>query len=50
MGGTQLPPCSMVMGVPGRVVRKVGPASIDANRAVSAHYIEYARSYREKPG
>lgn len=47
---TIVPPCSLVLGVPGKVVRNVGPGSVDANRAVSAHYIEYARSYREKPG
>ena len=45
-----VPPGSLVLGVPGKVVKNLGPGSVDANRTVAAHYIEYARSYREKPG
>ncbi len=47
---TIVPPGSLVLGVPGKVVKNLGPGSVDANRAVAAHYIEYARSYREKSG
>ncbi|MGE5190393.1 MAG: gamma carbonic anhydrase family protein [Gemmatimonadota bacterium] len=46
---TIVPPGSLVLGVPGKVVKTLGPAAADENRAVAHHYVEYARSYREKP-
>ncbi len=45
--GTVVPPGSLVLGVPGKVARTLGPGAADANRATAAHYVGYARSYRE---
>lgn len=45
--GTKIPPRSVVMGIPGRVVR---PATIDEvarTRAINARYLELARKYAE---
>jgi carbonic anhydrase/acetyltransferase-like protein (isoleucine patch superfamily) len=45
--GTKVPPRSVVMGIPGRVVR---PATIDEiakTRAINARYLEMARRYTE---
>ncbi|MGE5190196.1 MAG: gamma carbonic anhydrase family protein [Gemmatimonadota bacterium] len=47
--GTIVPPGSLVLGVPGKVVRALGPGAAEQNRTVARHYVEYARSYREKP-
>lgn len=44
--GTAVPPGSLVLGVPGKVVRTL-PGAPDANRLTAAHYVEYARTYRE---
>lgn len=44
--GTVVPPHSLVLGVPGKVVRDLGPASVDGIRKTATNYIEYARSYR----
>ena len=46
--GTIVPPHSLVMGVPGRIVKDLGPASEERNRAFSDNYVRYARSYLEK--
>ncbi|HSE14363.1 MAG TPA: gamma carbonic anhydrase family protein [Candidatus Deferrimicrobium sp.] len=46
--GTIVPPHSLVMGVPGRVVKDLGPASGERNRALSDSYVGYALSYRKK--
>ena len=46
--GTVVPPNSLVMGVPGRVVKDLGPGSGEKNRAFSDSYVRYARSYLEK--
>ena len=48
--GTVVPPNSLVMGVPGRVVKDLGPDSGEKNRAFSDSYVRYARSYLEKVG
>ncbi len=40
-----VPPHSLVMGVPGRVVRDLGPGSEEENRAVAEHYVGYAKNY-----
>ncbi len=48
--GMVVPPHSLVAGVPGRVVKDLGPASADANRAFSDGYVQYARRYREQGG
>ena len=45
--GAKIPPRSVVMGIPGRVVR---PATIDEiarTRAINARYLELARRYAE---
>ena len=43
--GTVVPPCSMVLGVPGRVVRTLGEESIAANHAHAEQYIGFARQF-----
>lgn len=43
---TIVPPHSLVMGVPGKVVKTLAPESAVANRITADHYVEYARSYR----
>ncbi len=48
--GTVVPPHSLVLGVPGKVVRSLGPGSAESNRTTAAHYVEYARSYRDRAG
>ncbi len=47
---TVVPPGSLVLGVPGKVAKSLGPGSADANREVAAHYVAYARTYRETAG
>jgi carbonic anhydrase/acetyltransferase-like protein (isoleucine patch superfamily) len=46
--GTVVPPHSLVLGVPGKVVKDLGPGSADRNRAFSDSYVRYALSYLEK--
>lgn len=43
--GTVVPPHSLVMGVPGKVVRDLGTESSEGNRAFSDRYVRYALSY-----
>jgi len=45
--GTAVPPASLVLGVPGRVVRTLDEAALAWNRLTALHYVEYARTYRE---
>lgn len=45
--GTTVPPHSLVLGVPGKVVRDLGPDSVDGNRLVASNYVELARVYRK---
>ncbi len=45
--GTVVPPGSLVLGVPGRVARALGPETREGIRATAARYVEYARSYRD---
>ena len=45
--GTVIPPHSLVLGVPGTVVRDLGPGSVDGIRKTAERYVGYARSYRE---
>jgi carbonic anhydrase/acetyltransferase-like protein (isoleucine patch superfamily) len=42
----QVPPRSLVMGVPGRIVRQVDPALASRVAATWAHYVEEARAHR----
>ncbi len=44
---TIVPPHSLVMGVPGKVVKTLAPESVIANRLTADHYVEYARDYRK---
>ena len=46
--GTIVPPHSLVMGVPGKVVKDLGPASEEGNRAFSDNYVRYVLSYPVK--
>ena len=46
--GMVVPPHALVLGVPGKVVKVLGPESAEANRGTADRYVEYARSYRAK--
>ncbi len=41
----RIPPRSLVMGVPGRVVREVRDEDLRRTHAISAHYLELAQRY-----
>jgi carbonic anhydrase/acetyltransferase-like protein (isoleucine patch superfamily) len=41
----RIPPRSLVMGVPGRVVREVTDADLARTQAIAAHYLELAQRY-----
>lgn len=45
--GQEIPPGSLVMGVPGKVVRQLGEDERANLRQSAARYVEYARAYRE---
>ena len=45
--GTVVPAHSLVLGVPGKVVRDLGPGSVDGNRVTAANYVDLARAYRK---
>jgi carbonic anhydrase/acetyltransferase-like protein (isoleucine patch superfamily) len=40
---TRVPPGSLVLGTPARVVRPLAPEAIEANRANAAHYVRMSR-------
>ena len=44
---TKVPPRSLVMGVPGRVVREVGEATLARIDQAWRHYVDQARRHRE---
>jgi carbonic anhydrase/acetyltransferase-like protein (isoleucine patch superfamily) len=44
--GMQVPPRSLVMGVPGRIVRPVDAALTERVAATWSHYVEEARAHR----
>lgn len=44
--GVEVPPGSLVMGVPGRIVRAVDPALGERIAATWRHYVEQARAHR----
>ncbi|MGH7509943.1 MAG: gamma carbonic anhydrase family protein [Gemmatimonadales bacterium] len=44
--GMEVPPGSLVMGVPGRIVRPVDPALARRVAATWSHYVEQARAHR----
>jgi carbonic anhydrase/acetyltransferase-like protein (isoleucine patch superfamily) len=41
----RIPPRSLVMGVPGKVVREVTDEDLRRTLAISAHYLELAQRY-----
>ena len=43
--GRRIPPRSVVMGVPGKVVRAIKPQELERTRAICAHYLEMAQRY-----
>jgi carbonic anhydrase/acetyltransferase-like protein (isoleucine patch superfamily) len=43
--GRRIPPRSVVMGVPGRVIREVTPEELERTRSICAHYLEMAQRY-----
>jgi carbonic anhydrase/acetyltransferase-like protein (isoleucine patch superfamily) len=43
--GRRIPARSVVMGVPGKVVRAVTPEELERTRAINAHYLELAQRY-----
>ena len=45
--GMQVPPRSLVMGVPGRIVRTVDAALTERIAGTWKHYVEQARAHRE---
>jgi carbonic anhydrase/acetyltransferase-like protein (isoleucine patch superfamily) len=44
--GMQVPPKSLVMGVPGRIIRSVDSALAERVQATWSHYVEEARAHR----
>ena len=45
--GKVIPDRSLVMGIPGKVVRMLTDAEVANNRAAAAHYVANARRYRD---
>jgi carbonic anhydrase/acetyltransferase-like protein (isoleucine patch superfamily) len=43
--GRRIPPHSVVMGVPGKVVREITPEELERTRSICAHYLEMAQRY-----
>src|SRR5262249_57805506 len=43
--GRRIPPRSVVMGMPGRVVREITPQELERTRAIVASYLELAQRY-----
>jgi carbonic anhydrase/acetyltransferase-like protein (isoleucine patch superfamily) len=43
--GRRIPPRSVVMGVPGKVVREITPEELRRTHAINAHYAELAQRY-----
>jgi carbonic anhydrase/acetyltransferase-like protein (isoleucine patch superfamily) len=43
--GRRVPPRSVVMGVPGKVVREITPGELERTRVICAGYLELARKY-----
>jgi carbonic anhydrase/acetyltransferase-like protein (isoleucine patch superfamily) len=43
--GRRIPPRSVVMGVPGRVVREITAEELERTRAICANYLELAQRY-----
>jgi carbonic anhydrase/acetyltransferase-like protein (isoleucine patch superfamily) len=43
--GRRIPPRSVVMGVPGKVVREITADELERTRTICAHYLEMAQRY-----
>jgi carbonic anhydrase/acetyltransferase-like protein (isoleucine patch superfamily) len=43
--GRRIPPRSVVMGIPGKVVREISAAEIERTHNICAHYLEMAQRY-----
>jgi carbonic anhydrase/acetyltransferase-like protein (isoleucine patch superfamily) len=43
--GRRIPPRSVVMGVPGKVVREITAEELERTRIINAHYLEFAQRY-----
>jgi carbonic anhydrase/acetyltransferase-like protein (isoleucine patch superfamily) len=48
--GWQVPPRSLVLGVPGRIVRQVTDAEVERIRRNWVSYVDYAAQYRRMKG
>jgi carbonic anhydrase/acetyltransferase-like protein (isoleucine patch superfamily) len=46
-GHSVIPPRSMVLGVPGRVVRQLTDDEVQSIRAAAEHYVEYGAKYQQ---
>jgi carbonic anhydrase/acetyltransferase-like protein (isoleucine patch superfamily) len=47
-GHTVIPPRSMVLGVPGRVVRQLTDDEVQSIRAAADHYVTHSAAYRTR--
>src|SRR5262249_31555329 len=43
--GRRIPPRSVVMGIPGKIVREITAEELERTRAICAHYLEMAQRY-----
>jgi carbonic anhydrase/acetyltransferase-like protein (isoleucine patch superfamily) len=43
--GRRVPPRSVVMGIPGKVVREITAEELERTRSICAHYLEMAQRY-----
>jgi carbonic anhydrase/acetyltransferase-like protein (isoleucine patch superfamily) len=43
--GRRIPPRSVVMGIPGKIVREITAAELERTHAICAHYLEMAQRY-----
>jgi carbonic anhydrase/acetyltransferase-like protein (isoleucine patch superfamily) len=43
--GRRIPARSVIMGMPGKVVREITPEELERTRAICAHYLEMAQRY-----
>ena len=44
--GSEIPPGSLVMGLPGKLKRPVTELEIETNRMAAEHYVHNAREYK----
>lgn len=49
-GGTVVPPRSLVLGLPGRVVRSITDEELETIRRTAQRYVTYAKAYRNGEG